>query len=48
MNKKDYHSDDYQYFAADNLVVGLAVPGKPSVFVSLSGFLGADGLDSNL
>ncbi|KAH9223774.1 hypothetical protein DL95DRAFT_492946 [Leptodontidium sp. 2 PMI_412] len=26
VNKKDYHSDDYQYFAADNLVVGLAVP----------------------
>ncbi len=34
MNKKDYHSDDYQYFAADNLVVDLAVPGKLTLFTS--------------
>ncbi|PBP21743.1 hypothetical protein BUE80_DR007560 [Diplocarpon rosae] len=26
VNQKDYHSDDYQYFAADNLVSGKAVP----------------------
>ncbi|KAL2073785.1 hypothetical protein VTL71DRAFT_11111 [Oculimacula yallundae] len=26
LNKKDYHSDDYQYYASDNMIVGLAVP----------------------
>ncbi|KAG4410960.1 hypothetical protein IFR04_015907 [Cadophora malorum] len=26
VNKKDYHSDDYAYYAADNLITGLAVP----------------------
>ncbi|KAG9233350.1 hypothetical protein BJ875DRAFT_49242 [Amylocarpus encephaloides] len=26
VNKKDYHSDDYAFYAADNLVVNMAVP----------------------
>lgn len=28
LHKKDYHSDDYQFFAADSLVPGTAVPGE--------------------
>ena len=38
INRKDYHSDDYQYFAADNLVADSAVPGEFLIyFFSLVG-----------
>ena len=28
VEKKDYHSDDYQYYAADNLLADTVVPSK--------------------
>jgi hypothetical protein len=28
IEKKDYHSDDYAYYAADNLLTDTTVPGK--------------------
>jgi hypothetical protein len=28
LNKADYHSDDYQYYAANNLLTDTAVPGR--------------------
>jgi hypothetical protein len=34
LNKKDYHSDDYAYYASDNLIVGSAVPGESRCFIS--------------
>lgn len=28
IEKSDYHSDDYQFYAADNLLIDTTVPGK--------------------
>lgn len=31
IEKEDYHSDDYAYYAADNLLVDTTVPGECSI-----------------
>lgn len=33
VEKKDYHSDDYAFYAADNLLIDTTVPGKCSLFL---------------
>ena len=35
INKADYHSDDYAFYAADNLLVDATVPGKFFAFLLL-------------
>jgi hypothetical protein len=33
INKEDYHSDDYQFYAADSLLTDATVPGEFSAFL---------------
>jgi len=35
VNKEDYHSDDYQFYAADSLLIDATVPGKLSALVEV-------------